>query len=313
MAREIQGFVYVLTSPNSGYTKIGGTEKPLPERLRAINGTPPYADYGPWHVSDFRHVTDWPLVESQLHQHFRGARVGEDVARELFDVSPFEARKQLGLIKPSLRVGHETTTRIFKDRNLFLYLSKMFELSGLFGNLDIQGAWTLKLDTKTDGGTWFMLNIGNHGVAWTMRKPFQHALVVDRLIRDYPSTIRWIERHKGVVQDSTFRGAQREVVIFFEADFANAENIFRLAGLRRALVAYWSDELADLRERTAKSLYVRYHSYDAVAELLEHKYATENIFDPVGTGDRSARGHSKPSRSDRTPASSTRGRPGASR
>ena len=101
MAREIQGFVYVLGSPNSEHIKIGGTEKPLLGRLRAINGTPPYSNSGPWQVSDFRHVTDWRLVERRLHQHFHSRRVGEDVARELFAVSVFESRKQLGLINPS--------------------------------------------------------------------------------------------------------------------------------------------------------------------------------------------------------------------
>jgi hypothetical protein len=51
--------------------------------------------------------------------------------------------------------------------------------------------------------------------------------------------------------------------------------------MRRALVAYWSDALADLRERSAKSSYARYHSYDAVAELLHYSYAVQNVFDPV--------------------------------
>lgn len=46
-----QGFVYVLVSPNSSYIKIGGTERPIRERLRAINATAHYADHGPWNPS----------------------------------------------------------------------------------------------------------------------------------------------------------------------------------------------------------------------------------------------------------------------
>jgi hypothetical protein len=48
--------------------------------------------------------------------------------------------------------------------------------------------------------------------------------------------------------------------------------------MRRALIAYWSEPLADLREGSAKSTYARYHSYDPVAELLEYKRATEDVF-----------------------------------
>jgi hypothetical protein len=66
-----KGFVYILVSPNSNYIKIGGTEKPISERLRGINGTASYGDHGPWELSDFLHVTDWPLVEGQLHRHFQ--------------------------------------------------------------------------------------------------------------------------------------------------------------------------------------------------------------------------------------------------
>lgn len=50
-----QGFVYILVSPNSNFIKIGGTERPISERLRGINGTESYADHGPWLLSDFLH------------------------------------------------------------------------------------------------------------------------------------------------------------------------------------------------------------------------------------------------------------------
>src|ERR1700730_11546252 len=152
----MQGFVYILVSPNSSHIKIGGTERPISERLRGINGTDSYSDHGPWELSDFLHVTDWRLVEGEMHRHFRKFNV-RDVAgtRELFSVPPHEARQQLRSTGSSLRVGHEKTDRLFANRSVKLFLFKLFQLSGLFGNLDIQGAWTLSLLPKTAGGRWF--------------------------------------------------------------------------------------------------------------------------------------------------------------
>jgi hypothetical protein len=281
-----QGFVYILVSPNSNYIKIGGTEKPISVRLRAINGTMPYADHGPWELSDFLHVTDWQLVERGLHKHFQKVHIKDVMGtRELFDVPPHEARKQLRLTDGTLRIEHDKTQQIFHNRDLSLFLFKLFQLSGLFGNLDIQGAWTLNILPPTWGGLWFTLNIGSHAVAFTPRKlangKFSHHLSLDRLIVDYPETVIWIGRHNGEVHESPYRGAKRAVQINFDADFADAEKLFRLPGIRRALVAYWSESLADLRERSAKSSYAKHHSYDAVAELLEYKRATESVFHPL--------------------------------
>jgi hypothetical protein len=67
------------------------------------------------------------------------------------------------------------------------------------------------------------------------------------------------------------------VLINFDEDFANAEKFFGLPGVRRALIAYWAEALADLRQRDAKSVYARYHSYDAVSQLLKYKRATQNV------------------------------------
>ena len=59
--------------------------------------------------------------------------------------------------------------------------------------------------------------------------------------------------------------------------FAKAERFFDRPGVRRALVACWADALADLRERNAKSMYARYHSYDAVSQLLEYKRERDRV------------------------------------
>jgi hypothetical protein len=279
----MQGFVYILVSPNSSYIKIGGTERPISERLRGINGSESYADHGPWELSDFLHVTDWRLVEGGLHRHFGGKKV-RDIAgtRELFSVPPHEARTRLRLTDRALRVGHEKTEQIFRNRDVPLYLFKLFQLSGLYGSLDVQGAWTLSLLPKTAGGRWFTLNIGTHEVAFSTFKPidgkFEHYLVLDRLILDYPETIIWIGKHDGEVQEAPYAAADRAILISFREDFANAERMFYLPGVRRALIAYWAEALADLRERNTKSVYSRYHSYDAVSELIEYRRATEDIF-----------------------------------
>src|SRR6202165_20283 len=278
-----QGFVYILVSPNSNFIKIGGTERPISERLRGINGTQSYAGHGPWQLSDFLHVTDWRLVEGGLHRHFQERNV-RDVpgTQELFSVPPYEARRQLRDTDATLRIDHERTEQLFTNRDVRLYLYKMFQLSGLYGSLDIQGAWTLSLLPKTKGGRWFTLNIGPHEVAFSTLKPidgkFEHYLVLDRLILDYPETIIWIGKNDGEVHEATYVSADAAVIISLRQDFAHAERIFGLPGVRRALVAYWAEALADLRERKAKSVYARYHSYDAISELIEYKRATEDLF-----------------------------------
>jgi hypothetical protein len=277
-----QGFVYVLVSPNSNYIKIGGTERPISERLRGINGTESYSEHGPWELSDFLHVTDWRLVESEMHRHFKTHNVRLAGAHELFDAPPHEARERLQSTNDSLRVDHGKTLELFSDRSVRLFLFKLFQLSGLFGNLDIQGAWTLSVLPRTKGGRWFTVNIGPHEVAFSTRKSmggqFTHFLVLDRLILEYPETVIWIGKRNGSVQDAEYVGADRAVVIHFEEDFANAEKLFGLPGVRRALVAYWAEALADLRQRDAKSVYARYHSYDAVSQLLKYKRATQDVF-----------------------------------
>jgi hypothetical protein len=277
-----KGFVYILVSPNSNFIKIGGTERPISERLRGINGTESYAGHGPWQLSDFLHVTDWRLVEGGLHRHFQERNVRDAPgAKELFGVPPHEARRRLRDTDATLRIDHERTEQLFANRDVRLYLYKMFHLSGLFGNLDIQGAWTLSLLPKTLGGRWFTLNIGPHEVAFSTRKPvnskFTHYLILDRLILDYPDTVIWIGLRDGEVTEAHYASAERAVIVSFQEDFANAEKVFNLPGVRRALIAYWSEALADLRERQASSVFARFHSYDAVSALLEYKRTVDRI------------------------------------
>ncbi len=216
-----------------------------------------------------------------MHRHFRERKVLVEGTNELFSVAPHEAREQLRLIGSPLRVGAQRTDELFHNREVSLFLYRLFQLSGLYGNLDIQGAWTLSVLPQTNGGRWFTLNIGPHEVAFSTRTPmdgkFSHYLVLDRLILEYPKTIMWLGQHGGDVRQADYKAAERAVSVSFDEDFAKAERFFGRDGVRRAMVAYWADALADLRERNAKSVYARFHSYDAVSQLLEYKRARDKV------------------------------------
>ena len=274
------GFVYILTSPNTQFIKIGGTAQSLAERLRGINGTESYAEHGPWEVSDFLQVTDWRLVESSLHAAFSEARITDIIGtRELFRIPPVTARDRLREVAPELRIGHAKTDTLFKSRNLHLYLHRLFEIAGLYGNLDIQGAWTLSLFPSTAGGRYFTLNIGSHEVAYSPREQRgsscgRHVIVMDQLAGEFVVVRDWLKRYGGEIREAPYKTARnRAVALEFECDFARAETLFLVPGIRRAMVAYWADALSDLRERKALSVYERYHNYDAVHALLNYKEA----------------------------------------
>ena len=62
-----RGHVYILTSPNCKYIKIGGTDYPPMKRIKQINSSQSYKEHGVWSLHDFRQVADWPSMESNLH------------------------------------------------------------------------------------------------------------------------------------------------------------------------------------------------------------------------------------------------------
>ncbi len=274
-----QGFVYILSSPNCDYIKIGGTERPINERVREINKSAGYADQGPWAIADFLHVTDWSVVERGMHSHFETRRIRQPQAIELFSLPSLEARIKLRETPKVLRIGHEATVKIFKNLDVKLFLHDLFQLSGLYGSLDLQGSWTISILPKTNGGRWFTLNIGTHEVAFSPVRAegekYEHWMVLDRLLLEYPQTIMWIGKMGGYVEDAPYKHSDRALSVSFWENFSDARKFLGLPGVRRALVAYWFDALADLRKRQAKSSYAKSHSYDAVAELLEYKYAAD--------------------------------------
>jgi hypothetical protein len=58
-----EGYVYILTSPNSDCITIGGTDYPPLKRIKEINLSEPYKSLGPWSLADFPQVSDWKNVE----------------------------------------------------------------------------------------------------------------------------------------------------------------------------------------------------------------------------------------------------------
>jgi hypothetical protein len=116
------------------------------------------------------------------------------------------------------------------------------------------------------------LNIGRHEVAFSTlprgREQPRHFLIVDRLIQDLPSVRRWLGRRGGGIKRSPYASAlPRSASVMFDGDFEAANEFMRLDGVRRALIAYWSDALLSLKDSGASSVFARFHDWNAVAQL----------------------------------------------
>src|SRR5271166_5557484 len=127
-----KGFIYVLVSPKCAFVKIGGTEIPPVVRIREINSSSNYSDTGPWELSDCRYVHDWREVERLMHCRFSDQRhlAENSGARELFRISPAEARSELRQLGPELLVGQDAVEQMFVYPDFALYLEKLFAFSG---------------------------------------------------------------------------------------------------------------------------------------------------------------------------------------
>ena len=168
-------------------------------------------------------------------------------------------------------VGGQEVDRLFQQRSLALYLEKLFRFAGLSSWLHTQGAWTLRLFPGTGGGRYFTLNIGGHEAAYSSLPRGSshlpvHSLVVDKLLCDFPEVRDWLKHRDGGLEPASYKSGA--LSLWFSAPLEDAESLFALPGVRRALVAYWSEALIDLHERDAKSVYARYHDYNVVAALV---------------------------------------------
>ncbi len=130
---------------------------------------------------------------------------------------------------------------------------------------------------STNGGRYFTINIGGHEVAFSTlgrnNFPQINMILVDKLIFDFKDVIDWIVKHNGDIESSHYKTAlQRATSIFFEGDFESVNNFFSLNGVRRALIAYWSEALIKLNEENRLSLYAKHHNWNAVNRLYKKIY-----------------------------------------
>ncbi len=278
-----EGLVYILQSPNSRFVKIGGTTQSLAARIREINATKTYATEGPWSSVTSLRFVDWQLVEGKLHRHFaqhRGTSV--EGTRELFAISACEARSMLEAVDPLLKVGEDKAVELFKQSDMRDYLLRLFEFSGLFGCLDLQGAWALSLFPSTSGGRYFTMNIGTHEVAFSSPRASEkggpsHFIVMDSLVLNYPDTVNWLEANSGYIDTPPYKTAKHGAVLLsVDGSFSQATKLLHLPGVRRAIIAYWQDWLAEMRDRKTRSLHARFHNYEAVNKLIKFKNATQS-------------------------------------
>lgn len=274
------GLVYILQSPNSSFIKIGGTTQSLTVRVREINSTKTYASEGPWSSVTSLKFVDWQLVEGKLHKHFSEHKATSVTGtRELFAITANEAREMLEAIDPLLRIGEDSTTELFKHSDLRDYLLKLMELSGLFGCLDMQGAWTLNLFPRTSGGRFFTLNIGTHEMAFSPENDGVyggpcHYIAMDQLIFSYETTVNWIRQNGGEFIEANYKTAKVGLMLVaIKGPFSQATKLLSMPGVRRAIIAYWQDWLAEMRSRNTKSLFARFHNYEAVNRLSKYRFA----------------------------------------
>ncbi|AEF86015.1 conserved hypothetical protein [Treponema primitia ZAS-2] len=267
------GFVYVLVSQNTNYIKIGGTDYPPLKRIKEINATEPYKQFGPWALGDFRQVNDWRKVEYNLHYIFRSKLVKEiEGQKELFSISLYEASIKLNEIDPNEIIRKPKVDRMFQDDDFSKYIMQLFSFTGLLHWLDIQGIWTFVLFPMTNGGRYYTINIGPHEVAFstlnTKNKKSTHMILMDKLVFDYKPVIEWVKNHNGNIQEEAYdRALPRSVSIVYEGDFNVAEEFMHLDGIRRAIIAYWTESLILLKEKGVASSYAKHHNYNAIAEL----------------------------------------------
>lgn len=280
-SKKTKGHVYVLSSSVCEYVKIGGTNYAPLKRIKEINSCEPYKSRGPWTLHDFRQVADWRKVEYALQYAFRSKLVKSiEGQKELFEVSPVEASRHLERIDESLVLKKPTIDRMFQDQEFSSFLVKLFRFSTILNWLDLQGAWTFSLFPTTNGGRYYTLNIGSHEVAFATdppnNKPPVHVIIMDRLVCDFKEVLSWVKKRNGVFKNDNYAsGLNRLTSVSFEGDFEVASKFLSLNGVRRAVIAYWTEALNELQENGSTSIYSRHHNWNAVAALKKKIEASE--------------------------------------
>jgi len=259
--------------------KIGGSTLPPMKRVKEINMAEPYNYHGPWSLCDFREVVGWRSVESALHYTFRSKLVYEIKGqKELFAISPHQASIQLEKIDPDIVVSKPKVDRLFMDTSFRDYLLRVFQFSGLTNWLDLQGGWTLSIFTSTAGGRYFTINIARHEVAYSTlpRNDLcqNNMLFMDSLIVDFDETVRWLMKNDGGICDADYKSAlPHSVSVHIPGTFDRMHDFLDLPGVRRAILAYWTEGLLRLRDNGTLSFFARFHNYNAVAAIAKQQMA----------------------------------------
>ena len=268
-----EGHIYVLTSPVCEYIKIGGTSYAPLKRIKEINSCEPYKSVGPWSLHDFRQVVDWRKIEYAVHYSCRSKLVKSIKGqKELFALSAIEASRYLEQIEGSQILKKPKMDRMFQDEEFSKFLAKLFRCTAILNWINLQGAWTFSLFPSTKGGRFYTLNIGSHEVAFATvstndRRPV-HMIHMDRLVHDFKEVASWVKmRNGGFEDDSYITGLHRSTSVFFEGNFDTAVEFINLPGVRRAIIAYWTEALIELQEKEHLSVFSKHHNWNAVAEL----------------------------------------------
>ncbi|MGI5173253.1 hypothetical protein H0R92_06595 [Treponema sp. OMZ 840] len=229
---------------------------------------------GIWSLADFRQARDWRFVEHSLHYRFKSVLNKETAGqKELFFLSVQEASAALNELPEEQIVYKPKVDRFFQDENLLEYVTNLFLFSGLVHWIDSQGVWTLNLFPSTNGGRFFTINIGETEAAFSSipkkDRPQINMLLVDKLNLDFPEIKKWLKTRNGFIDTDSYKKAlPRACALFFEGSFGEIKKLFELAGIRRALIAYWYEAILSLNDKNQLSIYERYHNYNATAKLI---------------------------------------------
>jgi len=272
-----EGWIYALTSEAVPLCKIGLTTTSPAQRIREINQSANYGPHGPWKELDVRRVRDVANVEKALHLRLAEQKSNDiPKTRELFRLSREEARAALDSI-PAAELTEAVPIHELRIAPDFLdYLMALFQQSGLENFRSLQESWTFSLFPSTAGGRFFTLNIDQHEVAFSQPSPnggdlVLHRVVVDEMVRRDRTFRRMLRQFGGRISRVGYRsnwGAA--VAVDFEVPFGSALSLFEHTAFRRALIAYWYDALLRMQSSQSRSLFARFHNYDAVSEIFRH-------------------------------------------
>ena len=271
------GWIYALRTDAIPCVKIGLTTTSPAQRISEINASPNYGPHGPWYQIDVRVVRDVATVETALHRQLADRRSTDfPNTRELFNISPQEARAALDGIPDTMLAEKVPIDKLRLRPDFMAYLLELFRISGLSNFRDLQEAWTFTLFPSTAGGRFFTLNIDRHEVAFShplvdCDERVQNAIVVDAMVKSDRTVRTWLKRNDGRIRRTPYTSSWgNSVVLDFQTSFDESLGLMEITGFRRALVAYWYEALLRMRDKGTRSLFARFHNYDATSEIFRH-------------------------------------------